>query len=152
MPLRSTLAGATLASLAVLQGCTTTPPSQQAPSARLAGLACADLQSELTRAQAGQQAAEAAVADAWHVVVPFWVAARYASARSALSEARGQSRQVQAELQRRACDGVAPSSAPAEEVAGAVPSRPADAATSSSMAAMTKPPLWPVRTPRAQEV
>lgn len=117
MPLRSTFTGATLVTLAALQGCTT-PPSGDRPQAGLAGLACADLQAELAKAQAGEKAAEAAVADAWHVVVPFWVAARYASARSALSEAQGQSGQVQAELQRQACPGVAPASPAAEVAAG----------------------------------
>jgi hypothetical protein len=124
---RSTRAVVTLIPLMALQACTTTPPAND-PALALVDLGCTELHTELAEARESQRLATEAVSDAWHVVVPFWVAARYASARSDLADAQGRSTHLQAALSRKGCDA-----APAGDLAAAPTEGHAPAARSGAL-------------------
>jgi hypothetical protein len=97
---RRILALTSFAALAVLiTGCAGTPP---APSAAAADT-CAELRDEIARADAAKHAADEKRGDAWKAVIPFAVAARYASGKAAAGEAARHRDALAAESTRRGC-------------------------------------------------
>jgi len=95
-------------------GCAGTPPAEPprtaAPTSSSAATptattpSCSDLAAAVARAEGTRRAATEKERDAWKVVVPFAVAARYASNRAAASEAERQLAGLHAEQARQGCD------------------------------------------------
>jgi type IV pilus biogenesis protein CpaD/CtpE len=95
-----------IAVLLLAAGCASAPAS--APPATPAQFAarpvdCSQLDSEIARAEADRLAASEKQADAWKAIVPFAVAARYASGKSAVSEADKQLGALRAAAERQGC-------------------------------------------------
>lgn len=88
-----------LLALAVLApGCASPPPS---PAAAAPG--CRQLAAEITRTQETRRAALEKEQNAWKAVIPFAVAARYASGRSAAGKADKRLQELRAEYSRQGC-------------------------------------------------
>lgn len=107
---RMTPAGAALLAIVTLAaGCAGAPP---APPTSIAASAaaplpaprdCTQLHAEIAGAKARQREALDKQQDAWKVVVPFAVAARYASAMSAVDDAGKRLAELNAESARQGC-------------------------------------------------
>jgi hypothetical protein len=82
------------------------PDAPPTPSADAAA-DCAALGTQIAQAELGQRAAHEQQRNAWKVVVPFAVAARYAGARRAGADADERLAELQAAFTRRGCDRVA---------------------------------------------
>jgi hypothetical protein len=79
------------------------PTAAPAPSAGAAA-DCSSLGAQVAQAERDQRAALERQRDAWKVVVPFAVAARYAGAKRAGADADEHLAELQAEFSRRGCD------------------------------------------------
>jgi hypothetical protein len=83
----------------------TASPTAKSTSGTTAGaLSCSELAAAVARAEGTKRAASDKERDAWKAVVPFAVAARYASNRAAASEAERQLAGLHAEQARQGCD------------------------------------------------
>lgn len=97
------------AAAAALSGCAAspkTPATDATPSLTATALPaseCTRLQALIAETQATRQAAEQKAQDAWKAVVPFAVAARHVSGRSAATEAEQRLAGLQAEFDRKGC-------------------------------------------------
>ena len=78
-----------------------TPPAAEAP--RLAASDCAALDAARASAEADQRRADEAVRDAWKVVIPFAIAARYAKAETDAEEAALRGAAIDAERKAQGC-------------------------------------------------
>lgn len=87
---------------ALLAGCASIPRSQTA-LADIAGLDCDGLAREQAVSERTREAAQRARGGAWKAMLPVAVAVRYASARSALSDAEQRLQQVRAQREARQC-------------------------------------------------
>lgn len=108
MNARTTLLVAPLALSALLMACAG-PPTASATSAvasntALSPLDCGALRAEIQRTEAIRSEALQKEHDAWKAVVPFAVAARYASGKSAVGDADQTLAALRDEHDRRGCD------------------------------------------------
>lgn len=87
---------------ALVTSCAQIPRSTVA-EAQFPSLTCTELAQEIKAAEATRSAADEARGDAWHAVLPFVVAARYADARSAGSEAQRRLDLLSAQSTQRGC-------------------------------------------------
>lgn len=102
-PALSLLVAATLAA-----GCAQTPAaSKGAPPAAAASADCRQLDAEITRTRQARDQARQQGETAWQAVLPFAVAARYASSQSAAGDAGQRLDTLQAEFSRLGCSGAA---------------------------------------------
>ena len=90
---------------ALLAGCASIPRSQT-PLAAIADLDCEGLAQEQALNERSREAAQRARSDAWKAVLPILVGVRYASARTAQSDAERRLQQVRASRDARQCAGV----------------------------------------------
>lgn len=86
---------------ALIIGCASV--SNTSRPAGTASVDCAELDAALSAAEEQKRAATATQRDAWKVVIPFAVAARYISATASVSDADTRSAQLQAESDRHGC-------------------------------------------------
>jgi hypothetical protein len=100
---------ATAANLAALSlfaattlGCATATTATLDPGAA-AGLSCGELRAQIADTEAARRTALEKEQNAWKVVIPFAVAARYATSKSAVKEADEQLAQLHAESIRQGC-------------------------------------------------
>ena len=105
---RLTLAAAALLTLG---GCAQIPRSEVADS-RFPALNCVELAHQADTARATLAAANQAKAEAWHAVLPFVVAARYADASAAANDAQRRLDLLALHSRQRSCP-TAPASPPA---------------------------------------
>lgn len=101
-------AAAFAAAAATLAGCAGAPTASSpstSPEATTATASCAQLDADIAQTDEALRAAQAKSQDAWKVVVPFAVAARYATSKSAANSATQQLDQLRAEAARRGCPG-----------------------------------------------
>lgn len=87
---------------ALVMACSQIPRSTVDDS-QFATLSCDALAHELAAAQATRAAAEQARAEAWHAVLPFVVAARYADAGAAASQAQRRIALLSHQVAQRPC-------------------------------------------------
>jgi hypothetical protein len=85
-----------------LAGCSSIPKSET-PVSQFEQLDCPQLSAETAKAEETTRVATAARGDAWKVVIPFAVAARYVNAASALSDAQLRRGKLDEEQQRKGC-------------------------------------------------
>jgi len=97
---RATSLHAVLLVSVLLPGCAGTSPVM---STHAASAGCAEISAEMDRTEAVRRAALAEQSDAWKAVVPFAVAARYAKARSAVSETDERLAALAVQSDRRGC-------------------------------------------------
>lgn len=90
-----------LVAAASIAGCASAP--ETAPPATHSALDCSQIEAQIGAAEQARQAALEKEQDAWKVVIPFAVAARYASSKAAVSEADERLAQLRAESTRRGC-------------------------------------------------
>lgn len=76
-------------------------PSAQAPTAR----DCQAIRGDIANAEAAKRAAAANEKDAWKAVIPFAVAAKYVSSKSAANQSDRQLERLRAELSAQGCEG-----------------------------------------------
>jgi hypothetical protein len=88
---------------AVGTGCATAPSVAALPAASR-GLDCSQLEAQIAHAEDARRAALEKEQNAWKVIVPFAVAARYASGKTAVAEAEQRLAQWRAESIRLGCD------------------------------------------------
>jgi len=107
MSVAAIVAAAALASgcAGVAPGATTKTAAAADAGVDLAGASCAQLDADIAQTDETLRAAQAKNQDAWKVVVPFAVAARYASSKSAANNATQQLEALHAEATRRGCPG-----------------------------------------------
>lgn len=91
--------GALVLTLAALAACAQTPTAAPA-----AGNDCGAIAQAVEQEQARRDSAELQLQDAWKAVVPFVVAARYASARSAGDEAEARLQSLQERSRTQGCE------------------------------------------------
>lgn len=84
-------------------GCANAPTAPVASGAT-SGLDCAQLGAQVAQAEAARHAALEREQNAWKVIVPFAVAARYATSKSAVADADERLAQLRAESTRQGCD------------------------------------------------
>jgi hypothetical protein len=89
-----------IAATLVLGACASAPDES---AARTAALDCTAIDGEMTRVTEAQRAAEQQQHDAWKVVVPFAVMARYGKAKAAADESRQQLADLQQQAASRGC-------------------------------------------------
>lgn len=94
--------GALLVGAAMLTNCASIPRSA-VPESQFSTLSCAELSKEQQAAQETKSVAEQAKSDSWHAVLPFVVAARYADASSATTEAQKRLDLLAEQSKRRGC-------------------------------------------------
>jgi hypothetical protein len=87
---------------ALVAGCAN-PPAAPRVHAATSAPACEQLAAEIARAEQARSESAQKQQDAWKAVVPFVVAARYASGRSALAEAEQRLGELRAEFGRQGC-------------------------------------------------
>lgn len=87
---------------ALLAGCASIPRSQT-PLAAIAGLDCEALVQEQALSERSRDAAQRARSGAWKAVLPIAVGVRYASARSAQSEAEQRLQAIRASRDAHRC-------------------------------------------------
>lgn len=90
-----------LAVAALLASCASSRTPEN-PTAQ-ASLECGQLATETARTQAARQEALEKQQDAWKVVIPFAVVARYASGKSAVSDADARLAELQEQSGRKGC-------------------------------------------------
>jgi hypothetical protein len=90
-----------LAVAAWLAACAQTPPAT--PALQVASLDCASLASEIHAADEARRAAEQRRQDAWKVLVPFAVLARYGQADAAVDESGQRLAQLRRQADERGC-------------------------------------------------
>ncbi|MCR5868667.1 MAG: hypothetical protein ACK4PH_07185 [Aquincola tertiaricarbonis] len=78
-------------------------PRSSVAEAQFPALSCEELAREVAAAQATRAAAEQAKSESWHAVLPFVVAARYADAGAASSEAQRRIGLLSAQAAQRPC-------------------------------------------------
>lgn len=88
----------------LLAACAQIPRSSVAES-QFGSLSCVELPREIQAAQTTRAAAEQAKRDSWHAVLPFVVAARYADASAASTEAQRRIELLTAQSSQRGCAG-----------------------------------------------
>lgn len=98
----TTLSIFSLVALISVSACTTIPKSD-VPQAKFLELNCAELQHEATLASETKTAASAARGNAWHIILPVMVAARYINAVSAESGADKRTAELSNELAKKDC-------------------------------------------------
>jgi len=98
---------AAAAAIAALAGCASTAqtPSARTDSASAAAPSCAQLDADITQTDEALRTAKVKGQDAWKAVVPFAVAARYASGKAAANDAAQQLEALRAEAARLGCPG-----------------------------------------------
>ncbi len=113
MNTRTTLLVAPLALSALLTACAGAPTASTAPtksaaasSNALSPLDCSALRTEIQRTEAIRSEALQKEHDAWKAVVPFVVAARYASSKSTVGDADQTLAALRDEHDRRGCDNL----------------------------------------------
>lgn len=97
-----------LAAAAVLGGCAggpTTRTSAKTGASNTVPADCTELNARLASSQERKSAAAAGQRDAWKVVIPFAVAARYVGASASANDADKEISQLQADRQRAGCTG-----------------------------------------------
>lgn len=103
-----TTLAAVVAAAALATGCANVAPaaaSADAAGVDLAGASCAQLEADIAQTDEALRSAQAKNQDAWKVVVPFAVAARYATSKSAANNATQQLEALRAEAAHRGCPG-----------------------------------------------
>jgi uncharacterized small protein (DUF1192 family) len=95
-----------LLAAASVVGCASAPAAPQ-PTLAPAASTCEALQAEIDRTEAARRAALDRQQNAWKAVVPFAVAGRYASGKSAVAEAEQRLSALNAELRQQSCAGPA---------------------------------------------
>jgi len=85
-------------------GCASSPPERPAAPA-LAVTDCDRLAAEIARAEQNRQAGLEKEKNAWKVIVPFAVAARYVSGKSLAEQSGRQVESLRAEYDRKGCVG-----------------------------------------------
>lgn len=93
---------ALLAGPALLANCAQIPRSTLAES-QFSALSCAELAREVQVTENTRAVAEQAKSDSWHAILPFVVAARYADASSATTEAQRRLELLAAQSKQRSC-------------------------------------------------
>jgi hypothetical protein len=94
-----------LLTVAATSGCASAPARPADDAARAAPPTdCSSLGADLTRAEQALRDAAGKQADAWKAVVPFAVAARYASGKAAVADAQRQIDTLRAAATRQGCD------------------------------------------------
>lgn len=93
---------ATLPTSALISACAVSPHPSPAPVDESAA-PCSRLDAEIGRAEADRERALAHQQGAWHLVLPFAVAARYAGAKSDERQADQQLAELHANAQRQGC-------------------------------------------------
>ncbi len=92
--------------VALLAAACAAPPQQAAKAdAQASSTDCAATAAALAQVHEAQRHAEAERQGAWKAVVPFVVAARYANASSAESQARERATALEGRLQSQGCEG-----------------------------------------------
>jgi len=113
MPIRnSRLAYTSLGAAVIIVRCATPMPRDSHPTISPvsqhasvpAASDCRQLGGDIAKTEQARRAALEKQKDAWKVVVPFAVAARYASGKSALAQADKQLAQLRAEFTGQGCD------------------------------------------------
>lgn len=97
-----------LAAAAVLCGCAGGPTTRtvaKTAAGKTVPADCNELNAQLASAQERKSAAAAGQRDAWKVVIPFAVAARYVGASASANDADKEISQLQADRQRAGCTG-----------------------------------------------
>jgi len=87
--------------LALLAGCASAPATRAAPKAA----DCRQLSAEIASAEEARRAAMEKQQSAWKAVIPFAVAARYASAKSSSGRADQRRAELQTQFKRQGCAG-----------------------------------------------
>jgi hypothetical protein len=107
---RSTLSISSLFAITILAaGCASTPDTVTTSEAKAAEPVtvatpdCSQLEAEIAQAAADKRAALKKEQDAWKAVVPFAVAARFVSGKSAAESADKRFARLQAEFTRQGC-------------------------------------------------
>jgi hypothetical protein len=90
-----------LAVVALISGCASAPTSE--PGAAAAISECKDLDAEIAAVEVAKRQSLAKQQDAWKVVIPFAVLARYAGAKSAAAEADQRLNELRSEFARQSC-------------------------------------------------
>ena len=98
---------AAFAAITALAGCASTAPTASARTDTAAASApsCAQLDADIAQTDEALRTAKAKGQDAWKAVVPFAVAARYASGQAAANDAAQQLDALRAEAARLGCPG-----------------------------------------------
>lgn len=94
---------ALIAVTALTAGCAGAPASSTAPAASMA-TGCSQLSAEIANTGEARRAALEKEKAAWKAVVPFAVAARYVSGKSAVDKADRQLETLHADFHRQGCD------------------------------------------------
>jgi hypothetical protein len=92
-----------LVTAVLLVGCAGAAP-RASPAGPDSPSDCRALGSEIERLATAQDEAKQAQADAWKLIVPFAVAARYANARSTAAEAERTRQDLESQAARLGCD------------------------------------------------
>jgi hypothetical protein len=90
-----------LAVVAFISGCATAPTSERAPASAISE--CKDLNTEIAAVYEAKRQALEKQRDAWKVIIPFAVAARYAGGKSAVADADKRLNELRDESARRGC-------------------------------------------------
>jgi hypothetical protein len=98
-PLTTTAMLAASLGLSLLAACASAPPAHDTVAAH----DCSALDAEIARAAAAQRSAAQQQQDAWKVVVPVAVVARYGQGKAAAAESQQRLGELQAQATRQGC-------------------------------------------------